>query len=728
MRKLPSVFVCIVVIVLATAMLHFDVLFLGEVYSPSGDITYQNYPWRDFYDKELENRRIAMWYPYQACGFPLFAEGQTGMLYPPNIAFHLMFNTWRAIIYGCALSTLIAGLGALFMLLRLGLTKRAALFAAVVCMASGPMIAHLGHFNLVAAASWLPWITHFGLVSLHLGNIGKPAKTNLKSERIFGCFALAFVVALSWLAGHPQMTFISVITFFVIALVILITSGRITKSSLINDVIRFTPPLFGIILGTLAAIPQLWFTWELVRQSNRASFTVADFLSYSFPPNMLATLVHPYAFGAANAWNSPSYHGPDGFVERVAFVGVVPTLLVLFAFAGLVIARACRNNVDMFAGSKSTRTTLLILFTTLFILLLFALGKWGGIYLILNLIPGYGATRIPARFLFPSVLIYGAIAGIMLDYLIALKIRTPRIAFYTYAVVLMLAFVNLRWFHTSFNLTVQEDAAVSTPEVFEEAKKSNIYTRIYHLPPESVEIEDTNQYVYASDIDFFKPCYPSLFGFGSVQWAGELVLKNYKRFMDSIIENREGIAALERRSEAISWLGAHSSGVVEMAQTAKSGLYLCGAMKAFEDDDKLFEYMLSASPLYLDQVALLSGEPEIQPSMRGVAHVTEEDSLPVKQTYSVVASENRIFVRAYAHYNGWRAYLDDEEVKIHRAFGAFQAVEIPAGEHRLVFEFGGRLPYTLKSIQASILIAMVLVGLLFYLHTHKIESKRAKSI
>jgi hypothetical protein len=38
-------------------------------------------------------------------------------------------------------------------------------------------------------------------------------------------------------------------------------------------------------------------------------------------------------------------------------------------------------------------------------------------------------------------------------------------------------------------------------------------------------------------------------------------------------------------------------------------------------------------------------------------------------------------------FSGWTAYLDGEEVKMHRANHAFRAIEIPAGRHEVVFEY-----------------------------------------
>ena len=39
------------------------------------------------------------------------------------------------------------------------------------------------------------------------------------------------------------------------------------------------------------------------------------------------------------------------------------------------------------------------------------------------------------------------------------------------------------------------------------------------------------------------------------------------------------------------------------------------------------------------------------------------------------------------YYPGWKAEIDNHSIPIHRAMDAFRAIEIPAGEHWVVFEY-----------------------------------------
>ena len=58
-------------------------------------------------------------------------------------------------------------------------------------------------------------------------------------------------------------------------------------------------------------------------------------------------------------------------------------------------------------------------------------------------------------------------------------------------------------------------------------------------------------------------------------------------------------------------------------------------------------------------------------------------------------------------YPGWHAYLDGEEVPILTAFSHFKAVEVPAGTHRVSFEFRPRIVYACVTVSVLSLVAWI---------------------
>ena len=61
------------------------------------DVMVQNHPFRDFFARALRAGQLPLWNAAINCGFPLFAEGQAGPLYPPNVVLALLLPTWAAL-------------------------------------------------------------------------------------------------------------------------------------------------------------------------------------------------------------------------------------------------------------------------------------------------------------------------------------------------------------------------------------------------------------------------------------------------------------------------------------------------------------------------------------------------------------------------------------------------------------------------------------------------------
>jgi hypothetical protein len=88
---------------LALAILLFPQAFLGQGTLFHYDTWQQNLAFRAWWFAELKNGHFATWCPGMFAGYPLFAETQTGPLYPPTFfLFSLLPATlpepgsWRA--------------------------------------------------------------------------------------------------------------------------------------------------------------------------------------------------------------------------------------------------------------------------------------------------------------------------------------------------------------------------------------------------------------------------------------------------------------------------------------------------------------------------------------------------------------------------------------------------------------------------------------------------------
>ena len=118
-------------------------------------------------------------------GFPLMADGQTGVFYPPTMLLFMSLPAHWAVNLSILFHLWWAGLGAVWMGRKLGMESHGALLTGVAFGFSGFMAAHTGYLGMQNAIAWLPWAIG-ALVA------GRWAVGGL-------CLALMLV------AGHPQI-------------------------------------------------------------------------------------------------------------------------------------------------------------------------------------------------------------------------------------------------------------------------------------------------------------------------------------------------------------------------------------------------------------------------------------------------------------------------------------------------------------------------------------------
>lgn len=86
---------------------------------------------------------------------------------------------------------------------------------------------------------------------------------------------------------------------------------------------------------------------------------------------------------------------------------------------------------------------------------------------------------------------------------------------------------------------------------------------------------------------------------------------------------------------------------------------------------------------------------------------------PNKLTYSLISDERQFAVFSEVYYpDGWKAYLDGEEVPIHRVNYLLRGIEIPAGEHDLEMRFEVPKYHASNNVAlaGSILLTLLLIG------------------
>jgi hypothetical protein len=267
---------------------------------------------------------LPLWDPYVFGGWPVFASQQTALLYPLNwLAFVLPF--WPALGIIAALKVLVAGLGSWWLCRRLGQGRTAALLAAVtyaVCSCMTIWLEH-PHTDIYALIPWL-----LGAIDLVCAR-----------RRARDAGALAAIVGLCLLGGHPESTFIAGLAGIPFALLCLAGTGDPTARRR-GFVLLAGAAVLGAAAGAVMLVPFVELAGQAPMLARGGGGGLPD-----------ASLLTPFL---PDRWGRPdggfAVTGPLNYAERTFYVGVLPLML---AVAGLYRARAGRQLffVGLLAGA-----------------------------------------------------------------------------------------------------------------------------------------------------------------------------------------------------------------------------------------------------------------------------------------------------------------------------------------------------------------------------------------
>ncbi|MBX7244917.1 MAG: YfhO family protein [Candidatus Sumerlaeaceae bacterium] len=372
----------------ALVLIYFAPLTTGGriLSSVSGDVASEWLWKRGFLGETLAKGRIPFWNPHLMAGTPFLASGQSAIFYPPNLLFAFLpvgmvlnFQMIAHFWFGVAATY---GLGR-----RLGRSRPAAFVAALVFGFSGFAVLHwwAGHLVFVLEWPWLPvmvWAWLNAVSSRRL--VSGPA------------LILAAALAMQFLAGHPQMVYMSLLVLAVLHCGWLFHFGTPDKVGMLRATasVGLALMLAGLLCG-IQAYPTLLYSAETVRAGNAP---MAYYEAGSQPVQDLITYGAPWAFGGRPG--GQKYTGGESHWEVCGFVGVTTLLLALGALANW---RSC---------PPYHRACLALCVLGGFL----ALGANSGLFPMLHRwFPGFGLFRNPGRFLFVAAFGWSQLASLGLD-------------------------------------------------------------------------------------------------------------------------------------------------------------------------------------------------------------------------------------------------------------------------------------------------------------------------
>lgn len=342
-----------------------------------GDLSDFHLPLRHVYRSALVEGHSILWTNKLFAGFYIHAEGQLGALHPLHVLLYRVLPLTVAFNLEIIASYVFCFAGMLLLLRRFGLTTAAGLIGAIAFTFSGFNLLHLLHVNAVAIVSHVPWLllAFDGVLS---------GDSRRKGLSIIG---LSLLTGSILLLGYPQYVWIAAL----ICGIYVVMNGRRTTSRRLA--IAAGSAAAGVMLGGVQLLP----TIDLLGQSMRAATTRDFALTYSLHPLNLAQLFSPYLF---TEW---VYAAPDElFVHEFGiYNGVFCTLSALWV---LLRWRHLPSRAPVvFAGAL------------MFIGLLLALGRYGGVYEIVAMLPLVGTFRAPARHIVLVHLGFALLAAVAFD-------------------------------------------------------------------------------------------------------------------------------------------------------------------------------------------------------------------------------------------------------------------------------------------------------------------------
>lgn len=119
------------------------------------------YPVMSDLAESVKTGKISMWSPYLLTGFPLFADGESGALYPINLLLLAHVPIDQAFVWLTVIRFILAAVFMYAYARSLRLARSASCASAAVFSFGGFSVAQMHHMNLVNSAAWLPLILFF---------------------------------------------------------------------------------------------------------------------------------------------------------------------------------------------------------------------------------------------------------------------------------------------------------------------------------------------------------------------------------------------------------------------------------------------------------------------------------------------------------------------------------------------------------------------------------------
>jgi hypothetical protein len=307
-------------LLLASLVLFHRSLFL-PAYAIPFDLPEYHYPLAWQVASALRSWRLPLWDPFTYCGFPLHANLQAQLFYPPawpTFAAGAVWGPdhmrtlleWQAVLHVWLAGLLTYGLGR-----RVGLARAAALFAALGFELSGFFVAQAQHVGALCGAAWIPLAWGAVAALFHRATARRAA-------------TLAAALAMSFLAGFTAVTIVAFISSGILAALLWLRS----PSSWRPAAAALAGAASAVALSAVQLLPSMELS-ALSTAFKRGSFSNDG---GGAPWQAFVSLLDPNRYGVLDSV-SPKFGVNPSFLYLYAGLAVA-----LLALPGLLRARAWR--------------------------------------------------------------------------------------------------------------------------------------------------------------------------------------------------------------------------------------------------------------------------------------------------------------------------------------------------------------------------------------------------
>jgi hypothetical protein len=367
---------------------------LGDVVFYERDTFLFYEPLGRWFAEHLRVGSIPLWMPLIFGGYPLFADGEIGMLYPPNLVLLPLLPSrgWLTAIR--ALHFFLAGAFMIGFLRVLSVSRWGALVGGLVFAFGSFLITQVQHENVIRSAIWLPLILMFVERSFQ--------RSGWARQRHLAGAGLALTMAA--LGVHVQPV---AMTLLVLGLYV---GYRVAVGPIVGDrwerpLQLLWTPLVVAGVGLAGAAVQWLPLFELGRMSYRGPGLVYD-LATTWPLRWqnLGTVLFPYLFRMEDGRYVMLWQQWESFL----YVGILPLALI---FVALPFGR--RRLVPLFV--------LIGLFG-----LAIGLADQSpiNVHRLLWSLPGFSSLRAPGRFAYLVVFAASGLAALGMDWLATRRSRS----------------------------------------------------------------------------------------------------------------------------------------------------------------------------------------------------------------------------------------------------------------------------------------------------------------